>query len=135
MGGTRESTQKAHAPVSSDDRGAAQQRQFYRAPVDFPASLHLAGGEPAIARAQDLSGAGIRISTEGTLDRGQTVELRFRLPGGTAELTAHGFVVLSFFEGASQRYHHGIAFTRISAGDREAIVHYIHDVQRRTLKS
>ncbi len=91
-------------------------------------------GDEVQARAHDLSGAGIRIGTKSTLDRGQAVELRFRLPDGSAELHAHGSIVLSFFEGASGMFQHGIAFTRISAADREAIVHYIHEVQRRLPK-
>lgn len=121
--------------MKSDESGAAaQQRQFYRAPVDFPVNA-IIEVETESARAHDLSGAGIRISMERMLDRGQALELRFHLSGGTSELRAHGIVVLSFFEGSTQLYHHGIAFTRIGAGDREAIVHYIHDVQRRSLHS
>lgn len=71
---------------------------------------------------------------ERPLDRGTPLELRFRLPHGKTEIVAHGYVVLSFFEGSSNHYHHGVAFTRIGAGDREAIVHHIHDIQRRDLK-
>lgn len=91
-------------------------------------------GDEVAARAHDLSGAGIRIATKHTLDRGQAVVLRFRLPDGSAELEAHGTIVLSFFEGASGMFQHGIAFTRISAADREAIVAYIYEVQRRAPK-
>lgn len=118
----------------SSEQGGAQQRQFYRAAVDFAVRVLVAEEEAAVpARAHDLSGAGIRISMERELDRGTPLELRFHLPHGKTEIVAHGTVVLSFFEGSSNHYHHGVAFTRIGAADREAIVHYIHDVQRRSL--
>lgn len=121
--------------MSTDDRGSAQQRQFYRAPVDFAVSAIIVGEtEAQTARAHDLSGAGIRISMPRSLDRGQAVELRFHLPHAKNEVMARGLVVLSFFEGSSDTYHHGIAFTQIGQADQEAIVHYIHDVQRRSLK-
>lgn len=119
----------------SEGSGApAQQRQFFRAHVDFPVTT-IIEGETVSARAHDLSGAGIRISTERMLDNGRAVEMRFHLPSGKSELRAHGVVVLSFFEGSTQRYHHGIAFTHIGAADREAIVHHVHDVQRHTPRS
>ena len=122
--------------MSSDDRAKAQQRQYYRAPVDFALTATLNDPHETIAsHAHDLSGGGIRISMERNLDRGQVVELHLRLPSGTPEIRAYGQVVLSYFEGSSQRYHHGVVFTRISATDQEAIVHYIHEVQRRALKN
>lgn len=122
--------------MSTEERGPAQQRQFYRAPVDFPVTANLEGSDdPLAAHAHDLSGAGIRISMDGNLDRGQPLQVKFRLPSGMPEIKAFGLVVLSYFEGSSGRYFHGIAFTRISVGDREAIVHYIHEVQTRSLKS
>lgn len=122
--------------MSTDERGPAQQRQFYRAPVDFAVTANLEGNEdPLAAHAHDLSGAGIRISMDQNLDRGQALQLKFRVPRGTSEITAFGLLVLSYFEGSSGRYFHGIAFTRITAADREAIVHYIHQVQTRSLKS
>lgn len=114
---------------SGDD--PARQRQFYRAPVAFPVRARIGEDIADVAcTAQDLSGAGIRISMERELDRGTPLEMRFRLPGNSDEIIAHGYVVLSFFEGSSNHYHHGIAFSRMAAGDREAIVNHIHDLQR-----
>lgn len=110
----------------------AQQRQFYRAPVAFPVRVRIGEDDAdTISDAHDLSGAGIRISMDRELDRGTPLEMRFHLPKATSEVVVHGYVVLSFFEGSSNRYHHGIAFSRIGAADRDAIVHHIHDVQRR----
>ncbi|MDP9017756.1 MAG: PilZ domain-containing protein [Candidatus Eremiobacteraeota bacterium] len=121
--------------MSTDDHNAGQQRQFYRAEVDFSVTLRVAGEDSSeSARAHDLSGGGMRVSMERHLDRGQPVELRFHLPGGTSEVGVRGLVVLSFYEGSTAHYHHGVAFTSIGQADREAIVHYIHDVQRRSLK-
>lgn len=121
----------------TNERSPAQQRQYYRAPVDVAvdATLEDEGSAVIPSRAHDLSGAGIRISMDRNLDSGQVLELQFRLPSGTPEIKAFGRVVLSYFEGSSGRYYHGMAFTRISATDQEAIVHYIHAVQQRSLKS
>jgi c-di-GMP-binding flagellar brake protein YcgR len=117
----------------SSGEDPARQRQFYRAPVAFPVSARIGEEDADVSSdAHDLSGAGIRISMERELDRGTPLEMRFHLPQGTSEIVAHGYVVLSFFEGASNRYHHGIAFSRIASGDREAIVNHIHEIQRRT---
>lgn len=119
--------------MSSGDN-AAQQRQYYRAAVDFPAAVTIGEEDAEVrSRAHDLSGAGIRISNERELDRGTPLALHFRLPGGTSDIVAHGYVVLSFFEGSSGHWHHGVAFTRIGQGDREAIVHFLHELQRRSL--
>ena len=120
--------------MSSQDDETAQQRQFYRATVDFPVRVSLGADAHDDATVHDLSGGGLRLSTPASYERGQSVELRFFLPQHTRELVVRGRVVLSYFAGSEQRYHHGIAFTSIGAQDREAIVHYIHDVQRRELK-
>ena len=120
--------------MSSEDDATAQQRQFYRAAVEFPVRVIFGGDQHDEAIVHDLSGGGLRLSTPVSYERGQNVELRFALPHRTRELVVRGRVVLSFFQGSEQRYHHGIAFTSIGVEDREAIVHYIHDVQRRELK-
>jgi len=136
--GAGEGAQKPLA-VSTEKSGKAQQREFYRAAVDFPASVFTGEDDrkeqgPIAGRAHDLSGAGIRISINRSLARGQMLEVRFRIPTGKSEVVARGVVALSFFEGSSNQYHHGIAFTKISAADQDAIVHYIHELQRRELK-
>jgi len=116
--------------VNTEEEGA-KQRQFYRAPVDFTVSVVVGGDEqPLNADARDLSGGGMQIATERNLSRGDQLQLRFRLPNGKNELLAHGVVVLSFFEGTANRYHHGIAFTRIGPSDQDAIVQYIHELAR-----
>ena len=71
---------------------------------------------------------------EQNLERGKAIEVRFRLPSGKSEVVARGVVALSFFEGSTNHYHHGVAFTKIGAADQDAIVHYIHELQRRALK-
>jgi len=119
----------------TDERRPAQQRQYYRAPVDVAVDATADDGNTIPARAHDLSGAGIRVSMDRNLESGQVLELHFRLPSGTAEIKAFGRVVLSYLAGSSSRYYHGLAFTRISASDQEAIVHYIHEVQRRSPKA
>ncbi|MFN2528498.1 MAG: PilZ domain-containing protein [Candidatus Baltobacteraceae bacterium] len=120
----------------ADERSPAQQRQYYRAPVDFAVAATRADDDAVLAsRAHDLSGAGMRLSMDRDLSKGQVLELHFRLPTGAPEIKAFGLIVLSYFEGSSGRYYHGIAFTRISASDQEAIVHYIHEVQQRSLKN
>ncbi|MBV8245299.1 MAG: PilZ domain-containing protein [Candidatus Eremiobacteraeota bacterium] len=118
----------------SSDGIPSHQRQFYRAPVDFPVTLESAGLEPLAARAVDLSGGGIRVAASEQIPSGETVTLRFRLPNTVGEMMVRGRAVLSFYEAKSVLYQHGIAFTQVASIDREAIVRFIHELQRRSLR-
>jgi|GEM_PF-6775237 len=78
--------QKPQAQVA-DEASSAKQRQYYRAPVDFAVAAMRADDDTIVAsRAHDLSGAGIRLSMDQDLNKGQVLELQFRLPTGAPEL-------------------------------------------------
>lgn len=120
--------------MNIDDNGA-QQRRFYRASVNFPVTVAVTGEEQVIlGNAVDLSGGGVRVETRSDLSKGRQLTLRFKLTAGSAEMAVRGHIVLSFFNGSKQQFAHGIAFTQISQADQEAIVHFIHELQRRGIK-
>lgn len=73
----------------------------------------------------DLSAGGMRVATAGELPAGQSIVLRFTLHDGRDEMLVRGKVVMSFFEGAKNRYAHGVAFTQYAQPDQDAIVTYV----------
>ncbi len=72
-------------------------------------------------QALDLSSGGMRVATGGDLPAGQSIVLRFTLPGAEREVVVRGRIVLSFFDAAAKRYAHGVAFTQIAPDDRKLI--------------
>ncbi|HET9393721.1 MAG TPA: PilZ domain-containing protein [Candidatus Rubrimentiphilum sp.] len=109
-----------------------QQRRFFRAAVDFPVAVTVAGDDAALdGGVVDLSGGGMRVITKNDLSAGQNITLRFRLPEGEREMMVRGRVVLSFFDASRQQFAHGIAFTQIAAPDQSEIVEFIHELQQR----
>ncbi len=104
----------------------APERKFLRVNADFPATVILPGHELILAgKAVDLSGGGMRIVTPTDLPSGQTIVLRFSLPGQERELLVRGRVVLSFYDASTRQYAHGVAFTQYAPNDQEAITEFI----------
>lgn len=109
-----------------------QQRRFFRAAVDFPVAVTVAGEDAVLeGGVVDLSGGGMRVITKSDLSAGQNITLRFRLPENEREMMVRGRVVLSFFDASRQQFAHGIAFTQIAAPDQSEIVEFIHELQQR----
>jgi len=95
----------------------APERKFLRVGADFPATVILPGHELILSgKAVDLSGGGMRVVTATDLPSGQTIVLRFSLPGQERELLVRGRIVLSFY---------GVAFTQYAPNDQEAIADFI----------
>lgn len=104
----------------------APERKYLRVNADFPATVILPGHELILAgKALDLSGGGMRVATATDLPSGQTIVLRFTLPGRERELLVRGRIVLSFYDAGTKQYAHGVAFTQYAAHDQEAIAEYI----------
>jgi c-di-GMP-binding flagellar brake protein YcgR len=104
----------------------APERKFLRVNADFPATVILPGHELILAgKAVDLSGGGMRIVTPTDLPSGQTIVLRFSLPGQERELLVRGRIVLSFYDASSKQYAHGVAFTQYAPNDQDAIAAFI----------
>ena len=102
------------------------QRRFFRVAVDFPVILIVPGHELVLpANALDLSGGGMRVATRTDLPSGQSIVLRFTLPGTQSEKLVHGLVVLSFYDAAKKQYAHGVAFTQYSRADQAEISAYV----------
>lgn len=104
----------------------APERKFLRVNADFPATVILPGHELILSgKAVDLSRGGMRVVTATDLPSGQTIVLRFALPGQPRELIVRGRIVLSFYDATSKQFAHGVAFTQYAPQDQEAIEHYI----------
>jgi c-di-GMP-binding flagellar brake protein YcgR len=103
-----------------------QQRSFARAAIDFPVTVILPGDELVLeGRAIDVSGGGMRVAAASDLAPGQDVALRFTLPAQSNEVRVRGRVVTSFFDAASGKFAHGVAFTKYAQPDRDAIVAFV----------
>jgi hypothetical protein len=101
-------------------------RRFARTGVDFPATVIVPGHELVLSgTAIDLSGGGIRVSTTSELPAGQVVMVRFRLTDTSEEMLLRGRVVLAFYDAASARFAHGVAFTSFVQRDQDAIVAFV----------
>jgi c-di-GMP-binding flagellar brake protein YcgR len=104
----------------------APERKYLRVNADFPAIVILPGHELILSgKAVDLSGGGMRVVTATDLPSGQTIVLRFSLPGQERELLVRGRIVLSFYDASTKQYAHGVAFTQYAPNDQEAIAEYI----------
>jgi c-di-GMP-binding flagellar brake protein YcgR len=105
----------------------APERRYLRVNADFPATVILPGHELILSgRAVDLSTGGMRVVTPTDLPSGQTIILRFTLPGQERELIVRGRIVLSFYDAATKRFAHGVAFTQYGAADIEQIARFIN---------
>jgi c-di-GMP-binding flagellar brake protein YcgR len=114
----------------STSSGKAPERKYLRVHADFPTTVILPGHELVlIGKAVDLSGGGMRVVTPSDLPSGQTIVLRFTLPGRDRELLVRGRIVLSFYDAANRQYAHGIAFTQYAPADQAAISEFIAAAQ------
>jgi c-di-GMP-binding flagellar brake protein YcgR len=112
----------------------APERKFLRVSADFPATVILPGHELILAgKAVDLSGGGMRVVTPTDLPSGQTIVLRFSLPGNERELLVRGRIVLSFYDASTKQYAHGVAFTQYAPNDQEAISEFIAHTKEATI--
>jgi hypothetical protein len=97
-----------------------------RVSVNFPVSVILSGEELVLpGEALDLGAGGIRVAIATDLPRGQNLVLRFSLPNDAREFVVRGRVVLSFYDAASGRYAHGIAFTQYTSQDRDTLDSFV----------
>ncbi len=90
-------------------------RASHRMPVAVPISFQ-AGGVIAGARTQDLGRGGVAIRTMDPLPKGTLIDLTFRLPGSTRDITAAGRVTWS-----DRRVGMGVQFERLSADAQQAL--------------
>jgi c-di-GMP-binding flagellar brake protein YcgR len=102
----------------------AAQRRFARATVDLEAEFtSLGAAAERDARIGDLSGGGLRLMTDRDLPAGSIIAVRFTL--GMREIRVQGRVVLSYFDANVNRFGHGVAFTAIEPGARDAIAEFV----------
>jgi uncharacterized protein (TIGR02266 family) len=90
-------------------------RATIRVPVAVPVSFQ-SDGVIAGARTQDVSRGGVAIRTLDPLPLGTVLELTFRLPGSTRDITAAGRVAWS-----DRRVGMGLQFERVEPADQQAI--------------
>jgi PilZ domain len=102
------------------------ERKFFRAAVDFPVTIIVPGYELVLSGdAVDLSRGGVRITTTTDLPAGQPIVLRFTLPGSDREMLVRAKIALTFYDNATKRYAHGIAFTQYTSSDHEKIAGFV----------
>ncbi len=122
------STQRPSA-ARSDATPPPRQRRFLRAAVDL-AARYVVGSETSErdGSVRDLGGGGLRLSSADDLAPGTGVTVRFSLPADGTDVTVAGRIVMSFLNGTTKRFEHGIAFTQIEAGRQAAVVAYIQEL-------
>ncbi len=112
-------------------------RQFERVQVELPTSYSIFEEKwirKGDARIVNLSGGGARMSSPTCFEQGLPITLRFTLPQGPREVYVHGRIVMSFFDGPTQQYSHGIVFSHVSRADQEAIVRHVDDTLLRNMR-
>ncbi len=118
----------ANAHVDDD---AAQRRRFARAPANVSVTYSIEGAARwQRASAIDLSGGGLRIWSVEQHAPGVQLAVRFRVPKIRRVVQARGRIVMSFFDGKTHDYSHGVAFTHIAKSDQEAILESVRDTRR-----
>ena len=129
-------TRQAHRPrarIILTMTGDMHRRQYVRVEVSLPVEFSLEGeGASHDGAVFDLGAGGMRLVASYDLPPRSTVNLKFRLPAADRGIMARGRVVLSFFQGNEQKFHHGIAFTSLDPKDRSLIAEFVgHQEARR----
>ncbi len=125
---------KLEAQAPKKQLRSERRRRFERAQVDLANSYSIIEDDcvrQGYARIGDLSAGGARMISASEFVTRSEISLRFTLPSGQREVYVTGRIVMSFFDGPTQSHLHGIAFTRISPADQDAIERYVDDVLRR----
>jgi hypothetical protein len=100
-------------------------RQFERVAVDLPGTYRLGDLDDLhTSRLINLSAGGVCLESEDDLAAGTVVRIRFALNG--QEIPAAGRVAMSYRDGKTKRFGHGIAFTAFeNPRHQEYIAHYV----------
>lgn len=101
-----------------------RQRQYPRAPFAGTVKLYQ-WDRPHTARALELSGGGILLSTEAPIGEGQMLTLRMSLPGCARAFTVLGKVVRTMRGGLLRPGGIALRFLDIAACDRQSILDYV----------
>lgn len=110
-------------PSASPPSVGPSQRQTRRVPCRTTLSVR-DGASRIESETLDISHGGLYFALDRPLDRGDLVDLTFRLPEGGKEIVAVGRVAWSGPRGV------GVKFSRIDKGDLHAIVDYVNRVSR-----
>jgi len=105
-----------------------QRRQFMRAAVALPGQFRIESEGSAGSHEGeivDLGEGGMRLVSRFHAPARSTIRVAFEVPGNPHHIRARGRVVLSFYSGSEDKYHHGVAFTSIDREDREVIASFV----------
>jgi hypothetical protein len=104
-----------------------QRRRFVRVRVSRPVRLARdADGSVSDTFALDLSGGGLLLAGPDRLRAGEHVSFRLRLEAGTPPIEGYARVVRVAGSG-----HPALTFDSIKPADRERLIHFIFDCERR----
>ncbi|MCI0403545.1 MAG: PilZ domain-containing protein [Acidobacteria bacterium] len=79
-----------------------------------------AGGSPHILLAQNISVGGILLRTAGSMEEGESFDLKFILPGEEVEIQVTGRV-----QHVTPGQFAGVEFTNLGPGDADAIRRFV----------
>jgi len=113
--------------------GSGNRRTYYRQPIYSTIHLRIQGVRaPILATLVDISGGGCLINTRTMLQERYPVQ--FDLGNGTeARLTLTGRIRKARYTRSDHTFHYGIEFSFLNEVEREELLRFISQEQRRTL--
>jgi len=105
-----------------------QRREYFR--IVAPQRVRVDGqlGERVVTSSVDISGGGMLLTGLGAIDLGSRIEFRLTLSEHDPPVSGTGLVVRA---AAGKDERRGILFEEISRTDRERLIHFVFDRQRR----
>jgi len=107
------------------------ERRGPRCPVKLRFSFEGAGGAGQ-AFSRDLSARGVFLKSDRVLPPGQRLKLRFRLPGGEAEIACAGIIRSNDATGHGLPPGFGVEFLDLAAEDRARLEQFVGGFARRS---
>ena len=132
----KKNNENLNSPPSSPNPKGAERRRWPRIEQKIP--VHVKHAEPGrIARGdfsldpvwtRDLGGGGLGLNAPVHCPIGETLDIKFGLPGRNMDVNATVTVVYSKQEsGKPLRYRLGVSYHRIKEDFRQAVIHYVND--------
>ncbi|MDR3120327.1 MAG: flagellar brake protein [Clostridiales bacterium] len=121
----------------------AQRRQFYRFQCDIPFRYRLVSKDKKSAREPfskgmtvDLSGSGLRFNVNDPIEKERLIECEFTIENRLIFIVGKVMRCMRKSEGesAASVYEVGLIFSEIEERDRDLIIRFIFDEERRRLK-
>ena len=117
-----------------------ERRDFFRLGVEIPVTILMQHNNDSTGHMfvsgviRDLSGGGVRIDTNMSIDKQKSLQLRFTLPVNDLEKSSHDFfvnarIVRSQKKNQKKYSTYGVQFVDILPGIQDRIVKFLFDLQ------